>query len=360
MNMSSSPCHFGFVYETRYDVFTILSASITLFQLLLFVHTIYHEYSQRNCTVFEQSKTMRILYIILQMLAISAVLCDHFRYTIDSHTGVLRHNFGCRLVAYAPWYISGLYWGTYFGLLCYRLQSSFHDSFLALSRWTLYTLRALVLLPPIMVTTSMAMSRPDLECIETWHPPDLSYPIEFCELQFDMLIPMKYHIFPGLIVLNTVLSITFCAIFCVKLKQFLRTQQGVTSPHRMDRCAGIEFETVIVKMSILTVTGALSTIIAYVFRFNIYDYGHIFLLSQRFAVYCLMIDPVIHRHFIPLIICVAVAIRSPLIFLWGRQLRMYCARENGLYILSNNQTFGERHFVTVWPKFNAEIRLFIV
>jgi len=282
------PCHFGFVYETRYDVFTILSASITMFQLLLFAHTMYNEYSQRNCNAFEQSKTMRILYIILQMLAILAVLCDHLRYTIDSHTGVLRHHFGCRLVVYAPWYISGLYWGTYFSLLCYRLQSSFHDSFLALSRWTLYTLWALALLPPVTVTTSMAMSRPDLECIETWHPPDLSHPIKFCELQFDMLIPVKYHIFPGLIVLNTVLSITFCVIFCVKLKQFLRTQHSVTSPHRMDRCAGIEFQRVILKMSILTVIGALSTIIAYVLRFNIYDYGHIFLYAD-WLVNCLVI-----------------------------------------------------------------------
>ena len=86
--------------EDGYEPFTgpyyldiCMISVVALLQLLLFVHTGYHEITLRGDKAFQKVQRVRILYIGCQIVALAHVTADLARYFLGD-------SWGCRFVSY--------------------------------------------------------------------------------------------------------------------------------------------------------------------------------------------------------------------------------------------------------------------
>ena len=208
---------------------------------------------------------MRLLYILMQISAILLMGIEFFRYTVDQYIPIIRNSTWCTILSYAANGIPGFYYSLYlFGIL-QRLDSSFKDSYLSLSKRTVFILRTLILCIPTISTISLLVDDPNLDCIRTWIPPDTHQIITYCIIPSESLLAFRYHIVELYVAVINILNITFGVMFSVKLRQFLQT--GV-SRHYNTKQDGSTLATtgpaaLIIKNNILTIIGSISSISGY-------------------------------------------------------------------------------------------------
>eukprot|EP01084_Bolivina_argentea_P154881 269962_1 len=260
----------GFFFEFA------LSTSICIILLFVLIgNTIYNEYWTTNCQHIAIKS--RLLYIILQIVAIYYIGNELFRFTIDPQTHILRDrlNIGCNISTYSTKVILGVYYAIYLYQILLRLEKSFDGSFLALKKSTFKTISWLIIF--------FNSSQPILYCILEgtscryyWNPPDISTndKFNFCGL------PSSTRTAPVIIfsvLFNVSINIFLCAIFVNKLNKLLSVE------YKYNNCISFKFKSLIMKNTILTLTAATSTFLSYFLWFtNIVGIGGAFIYFDMF------------------------------------------------------------------------------
>ena len=109
MGAMAKECDSEETYNGFYFGYTVSTGIIFVFQALLFVRTIV------NLKDNDKTMAFRIMYIILQLLAISFLIFNILLFGIDPHTHILQNTPWCSSLAYARLFIPGLF----YGLCCY-------------------------------------------------------------------------------------------------------------------------------------------------------------------------------------------------------------------------------------------------
>ena len=205
---------------------------------------------------------MRFLYLSMQIVAIYSLVQGLLRIAIDPHTMIFRTSSWCKILSYSRFYCPGIFYGLYLFQILLRLSASFHGTYLALSKFTLYTLGTLTLIIPILASIILIIDGGGAECIRSWAPPDLDLNITFCTVPPDLSMLFKYYIADGLVLLTNALNITFGVMFTIKLRQFVNMRQ-TSNPSPSASSKRIKFEALIIKNNILTIFGIISTTTSY-------------------------------------------------------------------------------------------------
>lgn len=245
-------------YYGRYYSYIISIGFISIFQILLLLHTIFHEITLRNDTQFQKLKSLRILYIILQLLAISFSTFTTLRFTIDPHIYILRDTPFCGLISYAQFYPGILFYGIYLYMVLHRLKTAFKDTELALSRRAIYIVTTLIVIIPVVFSGSLLLDEAYDVCFKTWIPSDFPHELTYCTIPSDEMLVVKYHILIVSILMVIGLNIFFAVLFTKNLLKMLRMQRR-HSANREDEENNMR--QIVLRINVLTVIGCISTIL---------------------------------------------------------------------------------------------------
>eukprot|EP01083_Nonionella_stella_P108169 314305_1 len=230
---------------------------VIILQVLWLCHTVRTEYIVHKTMHPNKSyKFQRILHLSLQIIGLCWTISDVFCFIIDPHTLILRNNIGCYIVAYIPKVVPGVYYGLYLYQILLRLESSFRDSCLAISKRTIIIFKVLII--PILTGPIwfLILNRGETACVRGWKAHDVTswyerpepYKFAYCTVKTNFgaaLFLIFVVLFLGFI------NIAFGVIFAMKLKVLL----SANTDNRL--------KALIVKNSILTVTGSISTVSSY-------------------------------------------------------------------------------------------------
>ena len=249
-------------------------------QLTLLCHTIYEYYKYRNHASFQKiSKSSRTLYIVLQIIGLSWTLFDSFRFVIDPVALILRNNIGCDIVGTAPYYIIGPYYAVYLYQILLRLQASFRDSILEIPSYLMIILKLLIIIPVIIGPIIFyILTQNEYTCLLVAE--SSANNLSFCHLP---TTPQSAILLIVAVIYIILLNAIFASIFTVKLNSIL------SDDYRKDETAKFKFKSLIIKNGILTITGSISTMAAYILWLTpILDLGYFFLYFDLFL-NCLVI-----------------------------------------------------------------------
>ena len=237
-----------------YLEFAIAIPLFLILQLTLLSHSIYHERCNQNQQRI--SLKLRILFIALQVVGIYWTILDACRLLIDPPTKIFQGSTVCLIMAYSPKIVPAPFYLLYLLQILCRLESSFTGSFLQLSKCTVYTLLSLILIPVIIgPIISFILNRHEHTCIALWNPNDnlFEYSLSFCDIPLEADAVLMYaFVLIWIVVMNIIIGI----IFSVKLNQLL-------SNHADNEQIQFRFKSLIIKNSILTLSGAVSTVVCY-------------------------------------------------------------------------------------------------
>ena len=262
------------IYGDKWDIRTrpylpnaVVVPTIICFQSSLLFHSLYHEikhhHNKESQKIFLQQ---RILYIVLQLTGLYWTILDLFRFVI------LPTRINCNAIeAYSPKILPILYYLIYLYQIFLRLNTSFKGSYLELSKRNLYILGGFVNIPIIIGNIIFfTITRDTRPCVATWKPADF---------QFDD--DLQYCIFP-VVVLNysgemdgasalafiflfawiPAMNLLIGVIFSIKLNKLL-------SHHEANGDINFEYRSLIIKNSILSLLGSISTLVTYALGFTI-------------------------------------------------------------------------------------------
>lgn len=293
--MASAPVCVNEFATEHYSIYIAFNAIIILLMLVLLIHTI----AQRGCRSKSrvdggrEGHMMYGLYIVLQLVALYWLITDCLRYSIDPHTSILRGSFLCKFSAYSSYYIPGIFYGLYLYQILLRLDTSFRGSYLELSKCSLYTLRTLVLLIPIVSTLTMIIDNvvgDDHHCINHWYPSDQDHVITVCAVEASLLFFWRYHIVDAAVANINVQNIMFGVIFAVKLRQIINL--GTTSdPHEASKYS--KLKELVIKNNILVIVGCVSTTAGYALWFFTRDMWYLY---SDLYINCLVIGLMFSRN----------------------------------------------------------------
>ena len=99
-------CGIKYIDHGHFYLFVIPSTIIAILRVLLLFQTIYNE-CRRFDEIFQRVKTLRILYIILQLLAIAMLTFTVLRVAVEPHIQFISadHTSWCKWFAYLPHFI---------------------------------------------------------------------------------------------------------------------------------------------------------------------------------------------------------------------------------------------------------------
>ena len=254
-----------------------------IFQISLLFTSIYQllrlNTAQINAVIKISQKT-KILYILLQCIGLIWTISDLLRVLIDPFTRFLRLSLACDIVAVIPHIIPVLFYLVYLYQVFVRLETSLTNSYLQISRTNVYILNSLIFIPIIstyvvFITLSIGKSA----CFHPWNPSDLlkvSDKFGYCAFPLDDTGLIFAGMFVSYIV---ILNIMLATIFATKLKKLL-------SDHDDNEDTKIHLKILIVKNTILSVTGSITTIICW-FGWYLTNFG--ILLYIDLCVNCMVI-----------------------------------------------------------------------
>lgn len=263
-------------YAVALPLFMILQLS------LLIISFYYESIIQRNRSFKEIIKIpfkSRFLYILLQCIGLCWTITDLFRKIIDPHLGIINKDYNsdkitsCAIIAYIPKLIPVPYYIVYLYQVLMRIESAFQGSYLELSKFTSYILHALIFIPiGVSFTIFIIFNRDSQICIHNWSPIDME-PIfgsnwtkdidsfGYCDFPLNSDSIAAYGV--GLAWIP-ILNIIFGIIFCYKLNKLLsKTNSKMDDEHGHNEDIKFQTKSIIVKIAILTLTGSISTIVAY-------------------------------------------------------------------------------------------------
>eukprot|EP01084_Bolivina_argentea_P103281 185021_1 len=252
--MSAGTCEWD-NFQGYYLEFAITLPICIMLQLILFANSIYYEY--RNQKKSGPKKTvmklrLRLTFIFLQLSGLYFTIVELFRFVIDPPTSTLQNSIFCDILAYSPKLITAIYYGCYAYHILLRLELSFKGSYLALSKRTIILLSCITGIPCILFPILILIFSPS-PCLWTWTPTDINKQFSFCAYRNYGIV--NIFILLG-IVYAVAMNITFSIMFTVKLKQLLSRNE--------DKKTSFKLKSLVVKNSILTLFGCVSTLLNYI------------------------------------------------------------------------------------------------
>ena len=205
-------------------------------------------------------KTLRILYIILQFIAISSLSCYISVRFIDPRFHILRSIVSCKWLLFYPIFALGLFWSVYLIIILFRLQSSFKGSLLALSMKTRYITGFSILLIPVAAFGALILDLDVAACMGTWIAPDLSHGLIYCRLPTEKMTIYEYNVIDACVFWICGLNIFLAVLFTVKLLKILKIARKSTEGAGEEN-PELKLMHLVVRNAGLTLIGALSTII---------------------------------------------------------------------------------------------------
>ena len=277
--------------RTRYDSYVVVNCVSFICILALFVHTIIQERAQCIAAMNKKakdSKFIRIFWIIMQSIGLFWITAKLFQTTVDPNTFILRGSWLCNFIPWSLFYCPGWFYGLYLLVLIDRLERSFQNTSMTLSRRCLLILRFLSLSIPITNTIVVSVDiRSDLTCIGSWDPPDTGRIITYCMVPPESLFAFKYYIVLVLVLLTCALNVVLAVIFTVRLKRLLKNSSANTLKQ-------LQFN-LLIKSNALTVIGCVSTTFGYLLYTIQYD--STFLTVDIFA-NSVIVGLFLHRYWI--------------------------------------------------------------
>lgn len=256
--------------EQRYYPYTIILCLLVVLQIILFAHTIYH--SQYNSV-----KSMRLCFIIMQLLIIFWGALNILMYTVDPYTFIIQHSILCKVSAYAVFHPVTIVYGLHLFQIQKRLEMSFSNSALKQSTFTVRVFRVLIAF--VIVTYSIALSVDgfDANCIAQWRATDLEQPLTYCKVPISDMFAFRYHVVSGCVLMIVTLKIVLAGTFTLKLKKLISNTAPATNPtnsNTTDSTKGpkasssdileqFKLQALVVKNNILAVAGCVSTTVGY-------------------------------------------------------------------------------------------------
>eukprot|EP01084_Bolivina_argentea_P194130 333042_1 len=253
----------------------ILMPILLIILLTMLSITLYNEYTKRNDPTFTKvTKKLRIPYIALQLIALYWLIIDFIRLTIDPLTSTPQqqaNSIGCDLMAWSPKILPLIYYFTYLYQVLLRLELSFKGSFLAFNKRTIFILSLCIfvplgLLPPFFFIANKNQST----CIGHWKPMDFSSmhkennPLTYCGLEISSI--GNIILILGVLLVTTA-NIVFGLMFSIRLKKLLSMNKG-------NKNISFKFKGLIIKNSILTLCGTISTVLSYMIWIALAMSGH--------------------------------------------------------------------------------------
>ena len=250
-----------------------------LFQSLLLIHSLYHEFKHRHNEEHQRICIQsRILYILLQLTGLYWTILDLFRFVI------LPQSTTCHAIeAYSSKILPAVYYLIYLYLILLRLNSSFKGSYLESSKWRLYLLYGLTIIPIITgLIIFLVLTRDKGPCVAPWEADnspfvvDLQYctlPLPFVDYSAEMDLTSMLGL-TGYLAWIPVINIIIGVIFGIKLNTLY-------SNHQDNEELKVELRSLIIKNYILSLVGSISTIVNYslttVINTNMFLYLDLFL-----------------------------------------------------------------------------------
>ena len=108
--------------ELGHIKFMVVSIVFIILHVLLLIHSIYHEVKRRKSTKFAKVKRMRVLYLLMQIVAILWDVTYLITLGIDPHTSAIRDSVLCPLSAYGLYYVPAFFYGMCIGLHSIQFQ----------------------------------------------------------------------------------------------------------------------------------------------------------------------------------------------------------------------------------------------
>eukprot|EP01083_Nonionella_stella_P032234 88257_1 len=240
-------------YYGSYMELSILLPILIILQLGLLAHSIYCHIAMR---------TLKILFLSLQVLALFWSIGDLFRFVIDPYTHILRHSILCDITSASPKIISLIYYAIFCSLILIRLKVSFKaSSFLQVKPRTIYLLSSLIVAPLCLLPISMIflLSSP---CIWSWTPIDIAVDdtFAFCSFSANQTVYVFYIV--GILCV-TVANVVIGVIFGMKLKKVLNLNHKGGNVGTTNKSKAFQLKSLVIKNSVLTMIAASSTVINY-------------------------------------------------------------------------------------------------
>lgn len=168
---------------------TLISSLII--SILIFTRYLYYQYTHRKDEDVSQiSKTVRIIYVLLQMMTLMLLLNDIVRCAIDPFQHILSGTIFCDVVSFCARMNPSLVYFFYGWSMILRIKITFKRSALRLSKWKIGVLKAAM----ILVTISGLIGWPTLEqssCVNVWEPfdvntfPALNGKVMYCQVPWN-------------------------------------------------------------------------------------------------------------------------------------------------------------------------------
>eukprot|EP01083_Nonionella_stella_P079603 218518_1 len=240
---------------------------VIVLQILWLYHTVHTEYTRHKTSTASQApnkayKFQRTLHLSLQIVGLCWTINDVLSRVIDPHTLILRNNIGCYIAAYIPKVVPGVFYGLYFYQIVFRLEASFGDSFLAMSKTTTIILKLLII--PIVTGPIWIILLSDGACVRPWKPLDVPswydrpepYQFAYCHLimRSEAVIVLLLTVLWG-----GSINIIYGIVYILKLRVLLSPAMNESTTYLT-----FVYKSLIVKNAILTITGTITTLSCYV------------------------------------------------------------------------------------------------
>mmetsp|Transcript_58133 Transcript_58133/g.92349 ORF Transcript_58133/g.92349 Transcript_58133/m.92349 type:complete len:367 (+) Transcript_58133:37-1137(+) len=228
----------------------IAVAPIILLQLLLFCQTIYQEYTKRNTKAFRHI----LMYIALQICGLVWSINDLLKFVIAPYLPYTP-SIQCTITTSIPRIDAVFYYFFYVYIILSRLYYIFKDSPFQINRNTFFCLKVTAV--TTYMTAMIVYLATNIDhihiCLREWIPVDTGKYLLYCS------VPDSNDIASGLFLVGAtfIFNIILTVMFTVKLNKLL-------SHNDDNEEIRFEFKTLIVKICILSMAGAISTISCWV------------------------------------------------------------------------------------------------
>eukprot|EP01084_Bolivina_argentea_P316180 547994_1 len=284
---SHRTCDWNEQFNGSFFEFAVFLPIIIFLQITLLIHTIYNEFIKHgNYSKNKTERLLKILFLMMQLTGLYWAVEDMCRFVIDPFTHIFRQNVLCELSAISPKFISFLYYAIFLLFILFRLKISFKGSYFEISQRNLYLLSLFIIIPAIILPILLTIYL-NTPCIWDWKPIDLNLkdPLTFCSFYGGSKV--NTVILAGMAWV-AIANITIGIIFGVKLKNVLNLHQISSSDEQCEqkRHKMFKMKSLIVKISILTIIGSLSSLLSYllwILTNKWFNFGAVFLYLDLFT-----------------------------------------------------------------------------
>jgi len=202
--------------------------------------------------IYTLSKQSVILYVLMHLCCLNLIVADYLRYVVDPIYHFLPGTIFCDFFAFSARAMAVLTYTLYLYQILNRIVTSFSNSHLKISNITIRIFQFLVVVPVLLWIGAFSVQHDGI-CINQWNPKDTFRPILYCD--WPWADELSYCLYVALAWIAG-LNIVFGAMFGFKLSQL---RVAGKSNERLNA----HFEALILKNSILTITGSACTVLNY-------------------------------------------------------------------------------------------------